>query len=233
MKKIYVIIIFLFTIIDLLNGQSAIELSQGFNYSFLSDSKLSDPHYSGGKYKSQISSALEINYLKRHERFINYRISISYISRNFNMVSSMEEHFYTRIIDADFKLRYISFAFLPEIAFSKKSRIFFNIGPSLDFLAFGNQRGSNYADELSRVTETTFTSRVINYNVSQTFNTLLIGMKSGIRFAYPFTDKLVFQFKSNFTYIFNNFASGEISNYVLTHSRNLTCLAGVCYYIKK
>ena len=73
MKKIFVIIIILVTIIDFLNGQSAIEFNQGFNYSFLSDSKLSDSYYSGGKYKSQISSALEINYLKRHERLINYR----------------------------------------------------------------------------------------------------------------------------------------------------------------
>ena len=233
MKKIFVIIIVLVTIIDFLNGQSAIELNQGFNYSFLFDSKLSDSYYSGGKYKSQISSALEINYLKRHERLINYRLSIAYISRNFNMASSMEEHFYTRIIDANFKLRYISIAFLPEIAFSKKSKIFFNIGPSLDFLAFGNQKGSNYAGELSNVTDTTFTSRRINYNVSQTFNTFLIGMKGGIRFDYPLTDKFVFQFKTNLTYIFNNFASGEISDYVLTHCINLTCLVGVCYYIKK
>ena len=109
MKKIFVIIIVLVTIIDFLNGQSAIELNQGFNYSFLFDSKLSDSNYSGGKYKSQISSALEINYLKRHERLINYRLSISYISRNFNMVSSMEEHFYTRIIDANFKAHPVFF----------------------------------------------------------------------------------------------------------------------------
>jgi hypothetical protein len=198
----------------------------------LSDSRISYPYYSGGKYTSHISPVWEINYLKRHDRLINYRISLSFLSRNFDMVASDEEHFYTRIIDANFKLRYISFAFLPEIALGKRSGFYFNLGPCMDLLVHGNQSGSNYAEELYGVTETSFSTRRTNYQASDVFSKFLIGLKCGIRFDYPLTEKLVLQFKTNFTCALNNFTSGENAQNALSRCKDVTCLAGVCYYFK-
>ena len=218
---------------EYLTGQSTIGFAMGLNYANVHDGKNTDPYYSGGKYNSYISYAFEINYLKRHERLINYRMSSSYISRKFDMNSSYSEHNYYRKIDAQFKLGYISFAFLPEIACGKKFRFIFNLGPCLGLLVNGSQSGSNYSESVNTFSTSGVYGYRTDYNVSDTFNKFLIGLKSGIGFDYPMTEKIIFQFETNFSNVFNNFVSGKNLNYVSVHCRNVSLLAGVCYNFKK
>jgi hypothetical protein len=222
MKNLIIIIIVLITANEYLIGQSTIGFAMGLNYSDVHDGKKTDSYYSGGKYNSYNSYAFEINYLKRHERLINYRMSFSYISRRFGMNSSYSMHNYERTIDAQFKLGYISFAFLPEISFGKKLRFFFNVGPCIDLLVNGSQSGSNYSGSGVSLSRT-------NYKASDTFNKFLIGFKSGIGFDYPLTEKIIFQFKTNLSTVFNNFVSGKNLNFVSIHCKNISLTAGVCY----
>ena len=227
MKNLISIIIVLITINECLIGQSTIGFAMGLNHSDVHDGKNTDSYYSGGKYNSYNSFAFEIDYIKRHERLMNYKMSFSYISRKFDMNSSYSMHNYERNIDAKFKLGYISFAFLPEIACGKKLRFIFNLGPSIDLLVNGSQSGSNYSVNGVSVSGTDY------YSASDTFSKILIGLKSGIGFDYPLTDKIFFQFKTNLSTVFNNFVSGKNLNYVTVHCRNASLLAGVCYYFKK
>jgi len=222
MKNLITIIIILISINEYLIGQSTIGFDMGLNYSDVHDGKNTDSYYSGGKYNSYNSYALEINYLKRHEKLINYRMSFSYISRKFGMNSSYSMHNYERNIDAQFKLGYISFAFLPEISCGKKLRFIFNLGPCIDLLLNGSQNGSNYLVSGGSVYRT-------DYKASDTFSKFLIGLKSGIGFDYPLREKILFQFKTNLSSVFNNFVSSKNLNYISVHCRNVSLLAGVYY----
>ncbi|HEY5125475.1 MAG TPA: hypothetical protein VIK14_17235 [Ignavibacteria bacterium] len=229
MKNLIAIIIALITVNEYLIGQSTIGFAMGLNYSDVYDGKNIDSYYSGGKYNSYNSFAFEIDYLKRHERLINYRMSFSYISRKFGMNSSYSMHNYERNIDAQFKLAYISFAFLPEIAYGKKLKFIFNLGPCIDLFVNGSQSGSNYSGIVNSSSTSGVSVSETDYKASDIFNKFLIGFKSGIGFDYPLAGKIIFQFKTNLNTVFNNFVSGENLNYVSVHCRNVSLLAGVCY----
>jgi hypothetical protein len=229
MKNLISIIIVLITVNEYLIGQSTAGISMGLNYSDIHDGKNTDSYYSGGRYKSYKTYSFEINYLKNHVRLINYRMSISYISRKFDMNSYYSMHNYERKIDAQFKLGYISFAFLPEIACGKKLRLMFNLGPCIDLLVNGSQSGSNYSGSVNNSTTIGVSVSETDYKVSDTFNKFLIGFKSGLGFDYPLTGKIIFQFKTNLSTELNNFVSGKNLNYVSIHCRNISLLAGVCY----
>ena len=229
MKKLIIIIFVSITLNEYLIGQSTIGFAMGLNYSDLHDGKNSDSYYSGGKYNSGISYAFEINYLKQHERLINFRMSFSYLSRNFGMNSSSSMHNSERKIDAQFKLGYISFAFLPEIAIGKKLKFIFNAGPCIDLFVNGSQSGSNYSGSVNNSSTGGVSLSETDYKASDTFNKFLIGFKSGIGFDYPLTEKIVFQFKTNLSTGFNNFVSSKNLDYVSVHCRNISALAGVCY----
>ena len=228
MKKLIVIIIVLFTINNYLIGQSILGFGCGSNYPDLYDAKNSDKYYNGGKYHSYISYAFEINYIRRHEKLINYGLSVSYLSRIFNMNSSITQHNYNKEIDAHFKLGYISFAFLPEIAYGNKFRFFFDFGPCLDLLVNGSQSGNNYSEGIITTPISVYVNRT-DYKVSDTFNNFLIGLKSGLGLDYPLTKKIIFQFSTNVSAVINNFVGGENSAYFSTHCINISFLGGFSY----
>ncbi len=229
MKKILLIISFLFAISRIASAQSEIGLKGGFNYSEIYD-KATSPLYTTD-YDSYGTLFAAFDYISRKRRFLNWGFEGEYRLKSVDFNVSYEESTGSLDIrDVRYDMSYAYFSVFPDFSCGKIIKIYFNVGPYIGYLLSSEGNGTIYNKDSSGTCDTIIKSGISNGD----FTSFDLGVKGRLGIETPIIPKLYLMAECQYGMGLNNISKMDFKNYKeFINTKDICVAVGLVFKFSK